>query len=971
MLDAPWQSTSGHGDVLSATAHALDRETDEMYSRRAHRRLDALASAATSAVARGSHFLNRAGRLWSMDEVITTRLWSEWDGWPHRAHHSPGPARLDKHQFKAEYAATATLAGDSHLPTPGYASAQWAQVALLFQRLMTPGAYAHLLAYVKRIQLIPPDTAAPTQATVSTATLTPARSAALSSSSTGSVSSSTGSAETVRASSSSDAVASSNSRAGIVVAATPIVSPGLGVCSATPLASWQPACPSGVPRCAAFNSESSVVSLRMFMRLADWVIGWPFQSRSEDAPPAVAGSSPSDVTIARSLSAGAIVFVHMDLIDDFARRLLPHIRVPFVIISGSVDGPSAHRNATLTLLASPLMTRWFTPNCDMQHDKLRGIPIGLNAHEHGPEMVKALTRLHPHIDVTHTPLCNQPPWRNESLCAWHRSALAQLVDAHSQHRYPQLPPEGLRSQPFVAINFGVQSYAPQKALFKRLCNAGAVNQSDWLRCPSVTYSGQANRVFGNPHLVPFYESESRLPIWLSPRGNGLDCHRTWEALYLGAVPVIESSVLDPLYADMPVIIVRRWEDVTERLLRSAYEDIRSGRRGHNRAKLTSTYWQAIIEQERALSIRAANEIQQRDTTAPISPVPSPDVAPRDNCSCMVWEGSAEWRAYHARPSSSAASSAPNLHYRLVVLVIADARLPLLRNSRRVWQSYRSLMPRDVRVFFMYGNQSESDVHRMAQQDQQPERVVVARDPTSAFNVSSGSVSDEAWLPCASDVVLPIEESYIPGIAVKTLSTLSLLESHGITFDFVLRTNLGSFWNWNLTMDYLHSLPDDDTCLAGVALHDAHGVIGASGAGFFLSYASSRRLLSLPRSSLQLDSEIDDVAFGRALVGTLGMRVLPAPRRCDIVHVQREGVPSLQERIAAIVAQCQSASPAPAHYRVKNGPGSWPREDLAHNLERIDVDALTYCELMHAVYQRNTTHCTWETAQADDAAATRQ
>ena len=29
---------------------------------------------------------------------------------------------------------------------------------------------------------------------------------------------------------------------------------------------------------------------------------------------------------------------------------------------------------------------------------------------------------------------------------------------------------------------------------------------------------------------------------LSPEGNGIDCHRTWECLYLGVIPIVKKSV---------------------------------------------------------------------------------------------------------------------------------------------------------------------------------------------------------------------------------------------------------------------------------------------------------------------------------------------------------------------------------------------------------------------------------------------
>jgi hypothetical protein len=46
----------------------------------------------------------------------------------------------------------------------------------------------------------------------------------------------------------------------------------------------------------------------------------------------------------------------------------------------------------------------------------------------------------------------------------------------------------------------------------------------------------------------------------SPAGNGLDCHRTWEALYLGAIPV----VLKEEYCgeeNWPVLVVNSWQDL--------------------------------------------------------------------------------------------------------------------------------------------------------------------------------------------------------------------------------------------------------------------------------------------------------------------------------------------------------------------------------------------------------------------------
>lgn len=60
----------------------------------------------------------------------------------------------------------------------------------------------------------------------------------------------------------------------------------------------------------------------------------------------------------------------------------------------------------------------------------------------------------------------------------------------------------------------------------------------------------------------------------SPAGNGLDCHRTWEAMYLGAVPVVlEKDFCGDV--SWPVLVVPSWDflinkDITE--LKQLYKE---------------------------------------------------------------------------------------------------------------------------------------------------------------------------------------------------------------------------------------------------------------------------------------------------------------------------------------------------------------------------------------------------------------
>jgi hypothetical protein len=54
------------------------------------------------------------------------------------------------------------------------------------------------------------------------------------------------------------------------------------------------------------------------------------------------------------------------------------------------------------------------------------------------------------------------------------------------------------------------------------------------------------------------------PFVMSAPGNGLDCHRTWELLYLGVIVITKKSPLDSLFEGLPVVTVDEWVEVASR-----------------------------------------------------------------------------------------------------------------------------------------------------------------------------------------------------------------------------------------------------------------------------------------------------------------------------------------------------------------------------------------------------------------------
>ena len=47
---------------------------------------------------------------------------------------------------------------------------------------------------------------------------------------------------------------------------------------------------------------------------------------------------------------------------------------------------------------------------------------------------------------------------------------------------------------------------------------------------------------------------------ISPPGNGIDCHRTWEALYHNTIPVIEKKYYLFSHINLPILTVDKLEE---------------------------------------------------------------------------------------------------------------------------------------------------------------------------------------------------------------------------------------------------------------------------------------------------------------------------------------------------------------------------------------------------------------------------
>lgn len=97
---------------------------------------------------------------------------------------------------------------------------------------------------------------------------------------------------------------------------------------------------------------------------------------------------------------------------------------------------------------------------------------------------------------------------------------------------------------------------------------------------------------GRRPFKEFLLNMARYKYVMCPEGNGLDCHRIWEALYLGCLPVMKATNFAKmlLAEEFPITLVDSWQELTEDFLIKDYNKAKR----INTSKLYLNYWRAKI-----------------------------------------------------------------------------------------------------------------------------------------------------------------------------------------------------------------------------------------------------------------------------------------------------------------------------------------------------------------------------------------
>jgi len=283
---------------------------------------------------------------------------------------------------------------------------------------------------------------------------------------------------------------------------------------------------------------------------------------------------------ARVPSPPVSIYVCCDAFQSFIQAYAPQIRVPYIVVCGDGDltmfreAVPAHPNQFVMFMLNPNMRGLFSQNMDIED--CRGflkekITKLWNA---GAAVFKAANNAQTTLDAA-------------IETAQHKLTQIPIgMDYHTIRANPNHPwVAHSSSSSSSSIEGGMTTPVEQERILVEYIRDADMKPfyqrklriySNVLLCPdrfndriSAVGTIPADLISQQNGFIPrtqTWRNMSEYAFVLSPFGNGMDCHRTWEALLCGCIPIVRSSVFNELFDGLPVLIVDKWEDVSLRLL---------------------------------------------------------------------------------------------------------------------------------------------------------------------------------------------------------------------------------------------------------------------------------------------------------------------------------------------------------------------------------------------------------------------
>lgn len=265
----------------------------------------------------------------------------------------------------------------------------------------------------------------------------------------------------------------------------------------------------------------------------------------------------ANCVVAKGDQQNSIKIVYSDienLSSPSMKTFIQSLHCPFVLVTSSeipfwVPRTDFERNM---LYNNQHLVKWYSRNPGIRHPKLVPLPLGpkwlnnWNNVNHQLQMMRQFyLKLMPTVETARSKF--------------------EDTNQHKQH--------------LVLLKFDTKTtnnpyFKPHKGERERAMTALRKN------FPYADYSRVSQEIF--------FDLMSQHKFVISPPGNAIDCHRTWEALMVGTIPVVLDTPLAPhAYEGLPVVVVQNWNVVTKEFLEQTYKEL------HDETQRSSYQWERL------------------------------------------------------------------------------------------------------------------------------------------------------------------------------------------------------------------------------------------------------------------------------------------------------------------------------------------------------------------------------------------
>ena len=223
------------------------------------------------------------------------------------------------------------------------------------------------------------------------------------------------------------------------------------------------------------------------------------------------------------------IFVYVEYLYFFMNNILPNINHKFILVTHNEDHEID--STYLPLLNNINLLHMFSQNANITHEKLTPIPIGIanSMWEHG-----------------------------------------------NKHN-------------IIILN----SYLNSSVKYKLYTNFTIANNKEHRTDVMKKLKDNILSVIVEHKTHLDYLKEIKEYKWIpSPKGNGIDCHRTWETLYMGSIPLVDDTINTRFFKQLglPIILISEWDNINIEWLKEQTKNIE-----YNYDSLDINWWSKKIK----------------------------------------------------------------------------------------------------------------------------------------------------------------------------------------------------------------------------------------------------------------------------------------------------------------------------------------------------------------------------------------